>query len=201
MNNDMNPYKSKLFSIGDFDNNLDEMVIRPSEVESLYKLKEWIVKFLCTSYENLGRRGHVCPYTKLAIQNDNLKIALLSVNENDFSGFEKQILEYLDEFIMRQKGKKNVYNTFVIALLNINNVKNFVDKAHEKIKPNFVLKGYMFGQFYPGCNIPGIHNDNFLSLDSPHPMFVIRNMVENDHLFLQDNEDHLKYYNKHFKTK
>jgi hypothetical protein len=200
MKNDLHPYRTNLFRIGDFDDYLDEMEIETSELESLIKLKEWIIKFLCKPYKNLGRRGHVCPYTKLAIQNDNLKFSLLSVNENDFSIFEKHILEYLHEFVTSQKEKRNVYNTFVIALLNIKDVKNFVDKAHEQIKPKFVAKGYMLGQFYPGCTIPGIHNTNFLSLDSPHPMFVIRNMVENDNLFLQDNEDHMEYYNRHFKT-
>jgi hypothetical protein len=66
-----------------------------------------------------------------------------------------------------------------------------IDRAHELIdavqadlKPEFVRKGLMIGEFHTRNNVSGLHNDNFYPLRTPTPCLAIRHIVPSDLVFL-----------------
>ncbi|MEO0867043.1 MAG: DUF6875 domain-containing protein, partial [Cyanobacteria bacterium J06642_11] len=63
------------------------------------------------------------------------------------------------------------------------------DRIQRRLKPFFVEKRLMLGEFYPGNQSPGLHNPDFRPLQSPVPMLVIRSMTEPDLPFLSRTSD------------
>jgi hypothetical protein len=66
-----------------------------------------------------------------------------------------------------------------------------IDRAHElidavqaELKPEFVRKGLMIGEFHTRNNVPGLHNDSFYPLRTPTPCLAIRHIVPSDLVFL-----------------
>lgn len=70
----------------------------------------------------------------------------------------------------------------------------FMVKTHRRLKPAFLKNRMMLGEFYPGCPKPGLHNPSFRPLDAPHPLLVIRAMVEPDLWFLTDQDAFIDSY-------
>jgi hypothetical protein len=69
-----------------------------------------------------------------------------------------------------------------------------VVETHARLKPTFLAQGLMFGEFYPSCDKPGLHNPAFRPLRSPWPLLVIRPMVEADLDFLLDQVPFVESY-------
>jgi hypothetical protein len=59
-----------------------------------------------------------------------------------------------------------------------------IELLHKRLKPDFVRRSVMLGQFYQGCPETGLWNDHFYPLEAPLPLLVIRNMVPSDFPFL-----------------
>jgi hypothetical protein len=70
----------------------------------------------------------------------------------------------------------------------------FVVETHRRLKPMFLQHRMMLGEFYPGCPKPGLHNPDFRPLQAPHPLLVIRAMVEADLWFLTDKDEFVEAY-------
>jgi hypothetical protein len=66
--------------------------------------------------------------------------------------------------------------------------------THTRLKPTFLSNQLMLGEFYPSCDKPGVHSREFRPLRSPHPLLVIRAMVEADLLFLADRDEFVEAY-------
>jgi hypothetical protein len=75
-----------------------------------------------------------------------------------------------------------------------------LEPLQKQLKPQFVNRGIMVGQFYAGCPESGLWNDSFLALESPMPLLAIRNMVPSDFPFLHGRRGNramlLAYLNK-----
>jgi hypothetical protein len=56
----------------------------------------------------------------------------------------------------------------------------------------------MLGQFYPGCDQPGLWNKDFHPLDAPIPMLVVRTMMSTDFPFLLARPEWMTAYVKKF---
>ena len=107
------------------------------------------------------------------------------------------MMAYLDSFERnRLNSSDEIFRTYIILFPTVvpSEAASLIDFTHPLLKPHFVEKGFMLGQFYPDCEIGGVHNINFKSLQSPMPLYVIRNIVLNDHLFLNDNQEYLRAY-------
>ncbi len=56
----------------------------------------------------------------------------------------------------------------------------YVDEAQLLLKPEFVAKGLMIGEFHRSNNTPALHNAHFFPLRTPYPSLAIRHMVPSD---------------------
>ena len=75
-----------------------------------------------------------------------------------------------------------------------------IDEAQKRLKEQSIPTGLMVGQFYPGCEEPGIRNADFRPLRSPFPAVAIRHMVNSDLPFLASKAEWIEEYLKRFAT-
>lgn len=68
--------------------------------------------------------------------------------------------------------------------MSLANAPNLIDGVQLALKPQFVAKGLMIGEFHLANNATGLHNNNFYPLRTPYPSLAIRNMVPADLVFL-----------------
>jgi hypothetical protein len=75
---------------------------------------------------------------------------------------------------------------------------SIIDEAQRRLKNQFVAMGLMIGQFYPGCQEPGLWNPQFRPLQSPLALLAVRHMVSSDFPFLAANPEWIERYLKKF---
>ena len=68
--------------------------------------------------------------------------------------------------------------------INHDQAPELIDSVQKELKPLFVEKGLMIGEFHKMNNGEGLHNPNFFPLQSPIPMLAIRYITEGDIVFL-----------------
>jgi hypothetical protein len=163
-------------------------------------VKNWIYNFLCKEHINLGRSGKVCPYTKPSIDTNNYWIAAVVINNINFNQLSEFIAKFIDiyEHLEVLNDSTNLLKCVTIIFIGDNITSEIIDYIHQANKILYVNKGLMLGQFYPGCDIAGIRNKKFMPLDSPMPLLVVRQMVKNDYMFLNDDNRYLDAYNRYF---
>lgn len=168
----------------------------PSHVHAVY---DWVNNFLSQPHPALGRKGDVCPYTAGSVQSCNFWIA--EVDHSNLTVATAQVL--LEDALEVFEGIAAHGATdpkLVTTLIVMPHVTNFeaVDAVQHSMKNVFVSKGLMIGQFYPGCEEPGLWNSAFRPLDAPYPMLAIRHMVPSDFPFLIKDVEWTKAYLKRF---
>ena len=94
-------------------------------------------------------------------------------------------------------GPETLLKTVLILFPSVTDY-SMIDEAQKKLKEESVPIGLMIGQFYPGCEEPGIRNQNFRPLQSPLPLLAIRNMVSSDFPFLATRADWVQDYLRKF---
>jgi hypothetical protein len=82
----------------------------------------------------------------------------------------------------------------VFPLLTHEYASHSIVRAHARLKLTFLRHALMLGEFYPGCDTPGLHASDFRPLHSPQALLVIRVMVEADLQFLLDRDEFTDAY-------
>lgn len=76
----------------------------------------------------------------------------------------------------------------------------YVDKVQALLKPEFVEKGLMIGEFHRSNNTPALHSSALFPLRTPYPSLAIRHMVPSDLPFLVHEERLLRGYLRVFRN-
>ncbi|TFC11084.1 DUF6875 domain-containing protein [Cryobacterium sp. MDB2-33-2] len=159
----------------------------------------WAQTFLTQPHAELGRSGAVCPFTKSSLDKG---LFWVGTAEDHFLAAES-LATLMSDMASRflelpgEQGKEAIFKTALILLPSITNYR-VIDQAHELLKSDFISKGLMIGQFYPGCDAPGLWNPAFHPLDAPIPMLVVRHMVATDFPFLASRCDWVERYLRKF---
>lgn len=168
------------------------------------KFTNWVNNFIIQPNTLLGREGPVCPYVSYSLKKQLFFCTVYSEDTSQIT-IEEKLLQYRDWFLeLEVKPKRNeVFKTFIILLPNIaeQNTPQLMKAIHNRLKTEFVSKGLMLGEFFPGYSQSGLWNQKFYPLSSPLPLFVIRYMVANDYYFLKDNQLFFEFYLKFFQGK
>ncbi|GAC1433595.1 MAG: hypothetical protein NVSMB54_31460 [Ktedonobacteraceae bacterium] len=171
-------------------------------VEVLRQTITWVESFLCNPHPQLGRAGVVCPYTEYSMKNDYFWLTVCRGKELSINDVYKSVMRYRDWFlkIETQSNKRAYFKTMLILFpdIQVGDASKIVDTIQQKLKPEFVAKGLMIGQFHPSCPEPGLWNQDFRPLQSPVPMLAIRHMVLSDFPFLKQDERLISSYLKVF---
>jgi hypothetical protein len=167
------------------------------EYADLRQIATWAADFLNASHEQLGRRGPVCPYTRLSMEHNAFLLAYAR-GERDARPIESTVEDYRRWFLelLGQMEEARAYLfTILVVLPDLDRTDSGpLDALQARLKDAFVREGLMVGQFHPRCEQAGLWNDAFRPLRAPIPLLAIRRMVSSDLPFLLDSAGHLAAY-------
>jgi hypothetical protein len=150
----------------------------------------WIGEFLCAPHADLGREGDVCPFARVALARQSIGFFRNVLEEA--AGFEADIRTHMQQ--LEQDGREDIYRCRIVVPTRIAEADRAVQEVQRRLKPQFVARHLMVGQFYRDCDEPGLWNRAFRPLRTPVPLIAIRNMVPTDVAFLYHDASYLKTY-------
>ena len=167
----------------------------------LRRILEWGRDFLCQGHPDLGRSGAVCPYVPPALEKNLLWLASHR-GLNSRSAIRQVIRGYRDWFeeIEPTAWPGARFKAFIVVFPGVppGDAPDVIDVVQRELKPEFVARGLMLGEFHPDCPSPGVRNPGFRPLQSPLPLLVIRHMLPMDFLFLDGEARFVTAYLDHF---
>lgn len=171
-------------------------------IADMREIATWAVEFLNAPNQQLGRRGPVCPYTRLSMDNNCFLLAL--ADGHDVRSIESMVDQYRRWFVelLDQPGEvREDLLTILVVLPSFDRTDSGpLDALQRRLKDTFVNEGLMLGQFHPHCAQGGLWNEDFRPLQAPIPLLAIRRMVSSDLPFLLDSASHLSTYFSRFAT-
>jgi len=159
-------------------------------------LTGWVEEHLMRPHPELGRDGPVCPFVRGSTAHGLLWAGLAAGGDR----LEvPEMVRIIDDALEIYGGLSDDHpdRTRHIAMATVfPELTRFdrIDAAHQACKSEVVRRGFMLGQFYPGCRVPGLWNREFHPLDAPVPMLVLRPMMSTDYPFLVGRTDWLYAY-------
>lgn len=86
---------------------------------------------------------------------------------------------------MNENKDKLVYKCLIMLIRSSDISHGLIDEIQTELKPDFIIEnGLMFGEFHQSSNSNAIYNENFYPFRTQVPLLVIRYMVANDIIFL-----------------
>jgi hypothetical protein len=164
----------------------------------LSRIVDWIDRFLCVPNPALGRTGNVCPYAKTAILKRSLEF--YRNFSRSVTGLTSDMEQHLEEFLQSERSDDLYYCRLVIPD-ELGDASSAIECVQKQLKPMFVERHLMIGQFFPDCAEPGLHNRAFRPLQTPVPLLAIRHMVLSDIAFLYGNERYMTAYLENFEER
>lgn len=162
-------------------------------------IREWATEYLSAPHPDLGRAGPVCPFTASSINKGMFWVGCVDRPDLTAADIESTIGNTVADFqrLPPTEGSGVLLKTTLIIFPTVT-CYHIIDQAQMRLKEKFVEMGLMIGQFYPGCEEPGLWNRQFRPLQSPIPLLAIRQMVSSDFPFLAAKEDWIGKYLKRF---
>ncbi|WP_327141433.1 DUF6875 domain-containing protein [Nocardia sp. NBC_01327] len=172
----------------------------PAARSTVAAFRSWAESFLTQPSEDLGRDGPVCPYVRPSMRRDLLWLAQVPAAEPQplwLHAIIEDALEVYPELPTGNGNSTSVLRALITVFPNLTDL-SLIDEMHVEFKTRFVERGAMLGQFYPGCDQPGLWNKDFRPLDAPMPMLVVRSMMTTDFPFLLDRPEWMNAYVRKF---
>lgn len=148
----------------------------------------WIREFIAKPHPQLGRAGSVCPFLPRALKEDSVMFQTINANDLDSHQLDELVMQYSSLFLLMEptKGAARLNKTIVLIFDGIKeaDAAEVIESTHQRLKPFFVERGLMLGEFHKTHQAAGVRNPNFRPLQSPLPLLVIRYMVPSDKEFL-----------------
>jgi hypothetical protein len=166
--------------------------------ESFCRIVEWIEHFLCVANTELGRLGDVCPFAKMAMIRRTIEF--YRNHSQSVSSFSSDIELHMEEFL-KSGATSDIYCCRIVVPDSLNEASSAIEYVQKQLKPAFVERHLMVGQFFPDCQEPGLRNKAFRPLQTPVPLIAIRNMVPTDIAFLYGNEKYVATYMEKFEKR
>ncbi|WP_373283390.1 DUF6875 domain-containing protein [Nocardia concava] len=172
----------------------------PAARPTVAAFRSWADSFLTRPSDDLGRDGPVCPYVKPSLRRGLLWLAQVPAvrpRPEWVRAILSDALELYPELPTGNGSSTSVLRGLIMVFPNLTDY-TLIDEMHAEFKSKFVERGIMLGQFYPGCDQPGLWNKDFRPLDAPLPMLVVRSMMTTDLPFLLDRPEWTDAYVRKF---
>jgi prolyl-tRNA editing enzyme YbaK/EbsC (Cys-tRNA(Pro) deacylase) len=165
----------------------------------LRQVVAWAEEYLCKPHPELGREGPVCPFVQMAMRKGLFLLSVCRGRDLDQPAIRQRIMRLRDRFLALppQTGSEAAFKTVLILFpdLHPDDLLRLIESTQQELKPGYVEKGLMIGEFHPGPpRKAGLWNPDFRPLKSPVPMLVIRHMVPTDFAFLRDERRLVEIY-------
>ncbi|TQM28529.1 DUF6875 domain-containing protein [Nocardia bhagyanarayanae] len=171
----------------------------PRTKSTVDSVRTWAESYLTDHVPELGREGPVCPYVRPSLRRDLMWVGRVP-GVRPWPSYVRLVIEDALELFGRlapTEGGGSALRAIVTALPDLRDF-SLIDRLHDELKSRFVERGFMLGQFYPGCKEPGLWNKDFHPLDTPIPMLVVRSMMATDFPFLLGRPEWMAAYVKKF---
>jgi hypothetical protein len=163
--------------------------------KDLSKVISWIEHFLNMPHTDLGRAGDVCPFARTAMLKRSIEFYLN--HSESVQGLSRDIETHMEQF-HQSDTRHDIYRCRIIVPIHLEAAASAVEYVQKRLKPAFVERRLMIGQFYQECEEPGLWNKDFRPLQSPVPLIAIRHMVPTDIAFLYNDERYTRTYLEEF---
>jgi hypothetical protein len=163
------------------------------------RMREWATTYLAAPHSELGRDGPVCPFTAASISKEMFWVACVDRPDLTADEIERTVGGMVTRFgrLPPTAGPDALLKTILILFPTVTDY-SMIDEAQRRLKDVSVARGLMIGQFYPGCDEPGIRNSRFRPMQSPLALLAIRYMVSSDFPFLATKVEWVDDYLKKF---
>jgi hypothetical protein len=151
---------------------------------------KWLREFIARPHPQLGRAGSICPVVPHALSIDSIWITEITDEDPSVESISAIITNYRNVFLETEprsgpeSKSKALLVTFPSLISRGADGAALSDQVQYRLKPYFVEKGTMLGEFHATNESPGLRNPAFRPLRSPVPMLAIRHMVESDLPFM-----------------
>lgn len=161
------------------------------DLKAMRETVRWAKEYLCEPHPDLGRKGPVCPFVQTSMEQGLFLMAICRYSPLSIEKASSILMKYRDWFleITPRSGSEAQYKSILVLfpVESAEDIWNIIDATQAKLKPEYVSRGLMIGEFHPGPpRRPGLWNPDFRPLFSPIPMLAIRHMVPTDFPFLKD---------------
>ena len=131
-----------------------------SELRALLKTCCYLREFLAKSHPLVGRKGPVCPFVPGSLRMDAMYLSVIHSKSKGttttFEEVEDVARSFVDRFhsLEPMTGKKAAYKAVVLIFPDIppSAAPAIIDRVQLKLKPEFVSKGLMIGEFHENNN-------------------------------------------------
>lgn len=164
----------------------------------LQQIVQWARDYLIKPHPELGRPGPVCPYVNGSMERGTFLLGLCPGNP-DRGAVQSLLMRYRDWFLELEPRHlpSAQLKTIVIAFPDLppERVAEVIDLTQQELKPHYVSRGLMIGEFHAGPpQKGGLWNGEFRPLWCPVPLLAIRNLVPTDFPFLVDDSRFVQAY-------
>jgi hypothetical protein len=142
----------------------------------------------------VNRPGPVCPFVPGSLKQKSIYFFISSDQHNNKEQLIKMIQQCKYDFLYKLKPNdgnrdKLVYKCLIILIRSSDVSHSLIDEIQTELKPDFIIHhGLMIGEFHQSTNSNAIRNENFYPLRTRVPLLVIRYMVANDIIFLNQKD-------------
>lgn len=171
--------------------------------DALRTVVAWAEEYLCRPHPELGRTGNVCPFAQGALDRQTFRLAVLPGVPDGPDAVSETLIAYRDWFaaLCRADELAASYQTIVVVFPDLapGDVPRIIDSTQDRLKPEYVGRGLMIGEFHDGPpDKAGLWNSGFRPLRCPVPLLAIREMVSTDFPFLADDAESVAAYLNRF---
>jgi hypothetical protein len=159
----------------------------PGAAGALGTLMDWTRSFLMREHPQLGRDGHVCPFTSMGARLDTLRFGVSEAPGADFERVRAELRAAFDQFDAIPHPKKmGVYRAVLIAFPNCAGPEGVATlaQAQKSLRFTSFRKARMIGVFHDKAEAIGLWNKEFRPLRAPIPIVAIRSLVAADAAFV-----------------
>lgn len=160
-----------------------------TELKASAQMLCFLREFLAKPHPLLGRKGPVCPFIPTALRKNTVYMAIVRTGPEVTPADIEEIVRPIAgrfEALEPTQGIMTSYKAVLMVFpdIDLSEAKVLIDGVQESLKPQFVSKGLMIGEFHKNNNASGLRNPDFYPLRTPVPTLAIRHMVTGDIAFL-----------------
>lgn len=165
-------------------------------LQALTVMARYVAEFLTSGHPELGRAGAVCPFAAKALEQDLIRLTACSLEAPDEPAVRagvESLLRRLDRLGggADSGGDAALRHRAIVAVfpgLPEPAGSAMVERVQKALKPAFVARELMIGQFYPDCAEPGLWNPDFRPLQAPVVSLAIRDITVFDAPFMLERQ-------------
>ncbi len=155
--------------------------------DAVATIQRWTRDFLMSDHPELGRAGHVCPFTAFGARIDTLRFGASDAKARDAARIRRELLAAFAQFDEIPHPKKmGVYRAILIAFPGCADEEGgkTLSRVHKSLRLTSFLRARMIGVFHANSPETGLWNEDFRPLRAPIPLVAIRSLAPADAAFV-----------------